>query len=78
MTVLLGGESDGVFQGSLTTVETYSATCGLFDSDLPPLPKGRKSFGATYLDGRYIIPLDKFHDDFLFIAVSTYAEDTMC
>ena len=51
VSVILGGETDGIFEGSLTTVETYSPKCGLFDNNLPPMPKGRKSFGAAYLDG---------------------------
>lgn len=52
VSVILGGEADGIFEGSLTTVEAYSPKCGLFEANLPPLPKGRKAFGATYLDGR--------------------------
>ena len=50
--MILGGEADGLFETSLTTVETYSPKCGLFESNLPPLPKARKAFGATYLNGK--------------------------
>ena len=53
MSVILGGEADGLFEQSVTTVETYSTKCGLFDANLPPLPKARKLLGAAYLDGRY-------------------------
>ena len=52
MSIILGGEADGLFEQSVTTVETYSTKCGLFDANLPPLPKARKLLGAAYLDGR--------------------------
>ena len=52
VSVILGGEADGLFEQSVTTVETYSTKCGLFDANLPPLPKARKLLGAAYLDGR--------------------------
>lgn len=51
VSLIIGGETDGVFQGSLATVETYSPPCGLFESNLPPIPKARKLLGAAYLDG---------------------------
>jgi hypothetical protein len=57
VTIILGGETDGIFEGSLNTVETYSPKCGLFDSELPALPIGRKAFGVAYLDGRYFVTL---------------------
>ena len=47
--MILGGEADGLFETSLTTVETYSPKCGIFESNLPALPTGKHSFGATYL-----------------------------
>jgi len=55
VSVILGGEADGLFEQSVTTVETYSTKCGLFDANLPPLPKARKLLGAAYLDGSIYI-----------------------
>lgn len=52
MTIILGGETDGVLQNVVDTVETYSPRCGLFDANLPALPKARKLFGAAHLDGQ--------------------------
>ena len=50
VTVILGGKKDGLFQTATDTVETYSPSCGLFDSNLPAMPIAKHSFGATYLN----------------------------
>ena len=50
--VILGGETDGLLSASVDTVETFSLSCGLFDSGIPPLPKPRRQAGAAYLDGK--------------------------
>lgn len=49
--MILGGNSREIFDGSLSTVETFSTKCGLFETELPPLPVARHSFGAAYWDG---------------------------
>jgi hypothetical protein len=51
VTVIIGGEVDGLLEIPTTAVETYSPDCGMFDAGLPPIPVARKLLGATYLDG---------------------------
>ena len=51
VTVIIGGETDGIVQGAVDTVETYSPDCGLFKSDIPPIPVARKLLAAAYLNG---------------------------
>ena len=51
VTVIIGGEVDGLLEIPTSAIETYSPKCGLFDAGLPPIPVARKLLGATYLDG---------------------------
>ena len=51
VTVIIGGEVDGLLEIPTSAIETYSPDCGLFDAGLPPIPVARKLLGATYLDG---------------------------
>ena len=51
VTVIIGGEVDGLLEIPTTAIETYSPGCGLFDAGLPPIPVARKLLGATYLGG---------------------------
>ena len=51
VTVIIGGETDGIVDGAVDTVETYSPDCGLFNANIPPIPVARKLLAATYLDG---------------------------
>jgi hypothetical protein len=51
VTVILGGETDGLLSASVATVETFSPNCGIFESNIPPLPKPRRQAAAAYLDG---------------------------
>ena len=52
--VIIGGEVDGPLGfKTVGTVSTVSNQCGLFNSTLPDLPKGKKSASAAFLDSRY-------------------------
>ena len=52
--VIIGGEIDGPLGfKTVGTVSTVSNQCGLFNSTLPDLPKGKKSASAAFLGNRY-------------------------
>jgi len=52
--LLLGGEVDSFLHPAVDTVNTFGP-CGVFNSDLPPLPTPRREFAATLLGNDLII-----------------------
>merc|ERR1711868_158961 len=46
--LILGGEVDNLLHHSVASVQSFGA-CGVFQSDIPPLPQPRREFAAAML-----------------------------